>query len=167
MALKCFLLREKLKFQHTSNSYLKRASLQHEAEKYCRNIDNIYSTGVAIGTDLFFLKLSWTIQLTAFWSITSYLLNGILWNSQQIMLSQRTFTSFVKFYIYLIFTSAERRRLCFCFRLSVCLSVGLCVDTLSQKVLRGFSWNIYQVFLIIRGRASSILGDLAKKVLPW
>ena len=92
MALKCFLRREKFKFQHTSNNCFKRASLQHEAEKYCRNIGNIYSTGVAIGTDLFFLKLSWTIQLTAFCSITLYLFNGILSNLQKIMLIKRAFT---------------------------------------------------------------------------
>ena len=36
-----------------------------------------------------------------------------------------------------------------------------------SKVLRGFSWTFYHVFLIIKGRTSSILGDLAKKLLPW
>ena len=44
--------------------------------------------------------------------------------------------------------------------LSVCLFVHLSVNTLIQNVLHGFSWNFYQAFLIIKGRASSIVGDL-------
>ena len=121
MTLKSFLLKRKLKLsRHIQLLFQKSITvwiIQH------RNIGNIYSTGVAMGTDLFFLKLSWNTQLIAFWSITWYLLNGILLNLQQIMLSERTFTHFVKYSIYLIFTSTEVRRICFRFRLSVCLSV--------------------------------------------
>ena len=47
--------------------------------------------------------------------------------------------------------------------LSVCLFVCLFVNSLSQKDLHGFSQNFYRVFLITKARASSILGDLAKK----
>ena len=68
-----------------------------------------------------------------------------------------------------IITSAEGRRICYRFRssvrLSVCMSVCPSVNSLTRKVLCGFSWNFYQVFLIIKGRTSSILWDLAKKTV--
>ena len=69
------------------------------------------------------------------------------------------------------FISAQGRMICFRFfssvHLSVCLSLCLSVNSPSQKVLHGFSWNFHQAFLITKGRASLILGDPTKKLLPW
>ena len=74
----CFLLKRKVQisahFQQLFQKSIITWNMKH------RNIGNIYSTGVAIGTDLFLLKLSWSIQLTAFCSITLYVFNRILSN---------------------------------------------------------------------------------------
>ena len=56
-----------------------------------RNIGNICSTEVAMGTNLFFLKLSWTSKVTALYSITLYLPDGNPSNFQQMLLSERAF----------------------------------------------------------------------------